>query len=158
MRINEVALNFNNWVFPNAATLKADFEEYKKKETRKWEHRAQMMGFRFPIFDTFQDFVAALKSAQVITLTKEHDRHVMNRSQTSSIESLKSLVGGYNMPRDVDRIVQGYQTNAAIPYPIILKGSNGEWIMAGNTRLDTAFIMGITPKALYVDVSAEKNG
>ena len=144
---------FNNWVFPNAATLQADFDEYKRKETSKWQARAENMGFRFPIFDTLQDFIAALKSAQVITLTPQHDRQVMNRSHTHSIEDLKSLVGGYNMPRDVDRIVQGYQSNAAMPYPIILKGSNGEWIMAGNTRLDTAFIMGVTPKVLYVDVS-----
>lgn len=145
---------FNNWVFPNAATLQADYEEYKKKEMKKWQARSSTMGFRFPIFDTLQDFVSALRSAPVITLTKEHDRRVMNRSHTSSIEDLKSLVGGYNMPRDVDRIVQGYQSNAAIPYPIILKGSHGEWIMAGNTRLDTAFILGLQPKVLYVDVSA----
>lgn len=111
------------------------------------------MGFRFPIFDTLQDFTTALKSAQVIALTKAHDRRVMNRSHTASIEDLKSLVGNYYMPRDVDRIVQGYKTNAAMPYPIILKGLNGEWIMAGNTRLDTAFIMGVVPKVLYVDVS-----
>lgn len=144
---------FNNWIFPTAATLQADFDEYKKKEQKKWKHRADIMGFRFPIFDTFEDFVSALKSARVISLTPEHDRNIMNRSHTSSIDSLKSLVGGYNMPRDVDRIVQGYQTDAAIPYPIVLKGSKGEWIMAGNTRLDTAFIMGLQPKVLYVDVS-----
>ena len=144
---------FNNWVFPNAATLQADFEEYKKKEDYKWKSRAANMGFRFPIFDTFQDFSSALHSAPVINLTKEHDRRVMNRSHTSSLNGLKSLVSGYNMPRDVDRIVQGYQSDAAMPYPIILKGSKGEWIMAGNTRLDTAFILGVQPKVLYVDVS-----
>ena len=144
---------FNNWVFPNAATLQADFEEYKKKEMKKWQHRAEAMGFRFPIFETYQDFATALKTAPVITLTKEHDRRVMNRSHTSSIEGLKSLVSGYNTPRDVDRIVQGYQSNAPMPYPIILKGNKGEWIQAGNTRCDVAFIMGIEPKVLLVDVS-----
>lgn len=148
------SLKFNNWIFPTAATLRADFDEYKKKELTKWKRRAESMGFRFPIFDTYEDFASALKSAKVITLTPEHDRRVMNRSHTGSINDLKSLVSGYNMPRDVDRIVQGYQSNAAMPYPIILKGTNGEWIMAGNTRLDTAFIMGVTPKVLYVDVSA----
>jgi hypothetical protein len=134
--------------------LQADYEEYKKKEMKKWQHRAEAMGFRFPIFETFGDFATSLKSAPVITLTKEHDRRVMNRSHTSSIEGLKSLVGGYQMPRDVDRIVQGYQSNAPMPHPIILKGTHGEWIMAGNTRLDTAFIMGVIPEVLYVDVSA----
>lgn len=155
MRMMEIEKpEFNNWVFPNAATLRADFDEYKGKEDRKWKGRAASMGFRFPIFDTFEDFHAALRSAPVITLTKEHDRRVMNRSHTSSLDGLKSLVSGYNMPRDVDRIVQGYQSNAPMPYPIILKGNNGEWIMAGNTRLDTAFILGVIPEVLYVDVSA----
>ena len=111
------------------------------------------MGFRFPIFNTFNDFVAALKSAQVITLTREHDRNVMNRSHTHSIEDLKNLVSSYNKPRDVDRIVAGYESNAPMPYPIILKGSDGEWVQAGNTRCDVAFIMGFEPKVLLVDVS-----
>lgn len=142
-----------NWTFPDTGTLTADFNEYKKKEKSKWEARAQQMGFRFPIFPTFEDFVSSLKSAKVITLTPEHDRRIMNRSHTGSIDSLKSLVSGYYMPRDVDRIVQGYESNAAIPYPIILKGTNGEWIQAGNTRCDVAFIMGIEPKVLLVDVS-----
>lgn len=111
------------------------------------------MGFRFPIFNTLQDFANALKSARIIELTPQLDKRIMNRSHTSSIDDLKKLVGGYNKPRDVDRIVHGYKTNAPMPYPIVLKGSNGEFIMAGNTRLDTAFIMGITPKVLLVDVS-----
>ena len=145
---------FTNWSFPTEETMLADFKEYKKKELSKWQSRARNMGFRFPIFNTFEDFKNALKSAKVITLTREHDSHINNRSQTSSIDSLKSLVSGYIRPRDVDRIIQGFESNAAIPMPIILKGKNGEWIMAGNTRCDTAFILGVDPvKVLLVDVS-----
>ena len=145
---------FTNWSFPNEATMLADFKEYKKKESSKWQGRAKRMGFKFPIFDTFEDFKNALTSADVITLTREHDSHINNRSNTSSIADLKSLVSGYIMPRDVDRIIQGFETNAAIPMPIILKGKNGEWVMAGNTRCDTAFILGVNPvKVLLVDVS-----
>jgi hypothetical protein len=154
MKIVEIQQpKFSNWVFPKPGTLQADFEEYKKKETKKWKARAESMGFRFPIFNTFEDFVSALKSAKVITLTSGHDRQIMNRSHTSNLKDLKSLVNGYNTPRDVDRIVNGYNTDAPMPYPIVLRGTKGEWIMAGNTRLDTAFIMGITPKVLLVDVS-----
>lgn len=146
---------FTNWSFPNEATMQADFKEYKKKETSKWQGRASSMGFRFPIFDTFDDFSNALRSAEVITLTPQHDSRIANRSHTSNIDDLKSLVGSYVRPRDVDRIVHGFESNAPIPMPIVLKGRKGEWIMAGNTRLDTAFILGVNPiKILLVDVSA----
>lgn len=147
--------SYNNWTFPSDKTIKEDFNEYKKKEERKWKRRAQTIGMRFPIFDTLSDFKSSLKNAEVITVTERFDSRIMNRSHTSSIEDLKNLVSGYVRPRDVDRIVQGFENDDKIPYPIILKGSKGMWIMAGNTRLDAAFIMGVTPKALLVDVSEE---
>jgi len=34
-------------------------------------------------------------------------------------------VSGYVRPRDVDRIVQGIESGAKLPYPIILKGDKG---------------------------------
>jgi hypothetical protein len=37
--------------------------------------------------------------------------------------------------------------------PIILKGSKGMWIMAGNTRQSTARVLGIDADVLLVDVS-----
>lgn len=154
MKILEVTGHkYNNWVFPNQETLQADFDEYKKKELSKWKNRAEQMGFRFPIFDDFKSFKTSLKNAAVVELDAATDRTIMNRSHTGSIESLKGLVGSYHRPRDVDRIVQGYNSNAPMPYPIVLQGSKGKWIMAGNTRLDTAFILGVQPKVLVVDVS-----
>jgi len=142
-----------NWAFPSDSVMKDDFSEYKKKEMSKWRSRADRMGFRFPIFETFDDFKQALKDAEVIELTKALDNKIQNRSQTSSIESLKNLVSSYVRPRDVDRIIQGLQSGARLPMPIVLKGAYGMWIMAGNTRLDSAFILGKKPKILIVDVS-----
>lgn len=157
MKLMEEVVSFANWVFPNDATNRADYSEYKAKESHKWQGRAQSMGFRFPIFDTYEDFVSSLRAAPVTVLTSEMDNHITNRSQTSSLDQLKSLVSGYANfaapPRDVDRIANGYETNAPMPMPIILKGSKGMWIMTGNTRLDAAFILGVTPKILLVDVS-----
>ena len=43
-----------------------------------------------------------------------------------------------------------------MPVPIVLKFSRGYRIMSGNTRLDTAFILGVRPKVLIVDVSDRK--
>ena len=147
------ASHYKNWVFPNAQTLQADFQEYKDKEFKKWNGRAASMGFRFPIFPDFNSFVTSLQNSPVITLTKEHDSRIHNRSHTGSLNSLKGLVSGYSTgPRDVDRIARGMFNNEPIPYPIVLKGTMGEWIMAGNTRLDTSSILGVTPKVLVVDV------
>lgn len=112
-----------------------------------------MMGFRFPIFEDFRSFVSDLRAASVVILDEKTDSQILNRSHTRSIESLKSLVSSYQMPRDVDRIVSGFKNNDPIPFPIVLKGAKGMWIMAGNTRLDTAFILGVTPKVLLVDVT-----
>jgi hypothetical protein len=150
--INE-AKNYNNWMFPSHETMVADYEEYKKKEQTKWKSRVDRIGSRFPIFKDFEHFQQALKNAKVIILTKNIDDRIMNRSHSFSIENLKGLVSSYIRPRDVDRIVSGFEDNDKIPYPIVLKGSKGMWIMAGNTRLDTSFIMEITPKVLMVDVS-----
>jgi hypothetical protein len=141
------------WVFPDNKTLKADFSEYKKKEDYKWKGRAASIGARFPLFNDLAHFTQSLKDAQVVNLTPATDQQIMNRSHTGSIESLQSLVNTYHRPRDVDRIVQGITSGSKIPMPIVLKGSQSMWIMAGNTRLDTAFILGNKPKVLMVNVS-----
>ena len=111
------------------------------------------MGFRFPIFPDFNSFITSLQSSPVVTLTKGHDGIIRNRSHTRSLDGLKSLVQSYSWPRDIDRIAKGFQNNDPIPYPIVLKGTQGEWIMAGNTRLDTADILGVIPKVLVVNVT-----
>jgi len=156
MRLNQYITE--KWVFPDDKTLKSDFSEYKHKEDYKWKRRAEQIGAQFPIFDDFNDFKTRLKKARVVNLTSSVDNQITNRSQSSSIESLKSLVGSYSRPRDVDRIVKGILSDAKMPYPIVLKGNRGMWIMAGNTRLDTAFLLGNKPKVLMVDVSTEEFG
>jgi len=153
MNINEVTAISPNWSFPNQETLQADFNEYKKKEDRKWKQRAIQIGARFPIFDNIECFVKCLKDAQVKTINDSIDATINNRSMTSSIEDLKDLVGSYYKPRDVDRIINGFKTGANIPYPIVIEGSKGSWILAGNTRLDVAGIMELQKKVLWVDVS-----
>lgn len=151
MRITEIEQKVN-WTFPDAKTLQADFTEYQKKEDRKWRGRAEQLGMRFPIFNDLQHFRQSLKNAEIRTLDDATDHQIHNRSHTTSIEDLKRLVGGYYKPRDVDRIIDGYANGATMPYPIVIEGNNGAWIMAGNTRLDTAGILGLPKKVIWVDV------
>jgi len=141
-----------NWTFPDASTLMADWTEYEKKAERKWEGRARHLGMQWPMFTDYNDFVQKLKSAEVRNLSDEVDSRIQNRSHTGSIDSLKSLVSSYYKPRDVDRIVNGFETGAAMPFPIVVEGTNGAWIMAGNTRLDTAGILGLPKQALWIDL------
>lgn len=144
--------NFDNWVFPPEQVIESDFSEYKKKEDRKWKSRAKQMGFQFPIFGTKQDFKQSLQSAQVIPITDQLANQVEHLTSVQTLDQLRDMVSGYVRPRDVDQIVNGFENNDPIPYPIILKGSNGIHIMAGNTRINAARVLGITPKALLVDV------
>lgn len=141
------------WVTPSGADAHADYVEYKKKEDKKWQERAETIGARFPLFDTEDDFKDALKNGRIFTLSEKDWRNIQNLSNVSSIESLKDLVGGYVRPRDVDRIVDGINKGVALPLPIVLKGSKGRWIMSGNTRLNTAKVMKVPQQAIELDVS-----
>ena len=142
--------NYNNWVRYTNRSIELDFEEYKFKEFKKWQSRAKEIGARFPIFETVQQFQQALDAAPIVEIDSLGD--VLNLTKNPSISSIKSMVSGYTMPRDVERIVNGIESNAKIPLPIILKGQHAMWIMAGNTRQSVARVMGISPKALLVDV------
>jgi len=144
--------NFTNWVRYTSESIKMDFLEYKKKEDNRWKNRAHLMGFRFPLFPTLEDFKKDLDNSPIIALTHSMDYKIKNRSRCTTLKDLKSLVSIYKRPRDVEYILQGYQSNSKMPMPIVIQGERGPWIMAGNTRLDTAFIIGIKPKVLWLDL------
>jgi hypothetical protein len=143
--------SFNNWTRFSEASLEADFQEYKQKEQRKWKQRAELIQARWPLFQDIQEFRQALSSAPVVDV--DSLRSVQNLTKNRSIADIKDMVSSYAWPRDVARIQQGYQENHKMPLPIIIKGQQGMWIMAGNTRQSVARVMGITPRALLVDVS-----
>jgi len=63
------------------------------------------------------------------------------------------MVSGYHIPRDVQRIVDGMKSGATLPMPIVLKGSDGLFIMAGNTRQAVARVLKVPCKVLLVDVT-----
>lgn len=143
--------SFNNWTRFTDASLEADFQEYKQKEQRKWKQRAELIQARWPLFQDIQEFRQALSSAPIVDV--DSLRSVQNITKNRSIADIKDMVSSYAWPRDVARIQQGYQENHKMPLPIIIKGQQGMWIMAGNTRQSVARVMGITPRALLVDVS-----
>ncbi|MFW6046285.1 MAG: hypothetical protein ACOCP4_00580 [Candidatus Woesearchaeota archaeon] len=114
------------------------------------------MGFKFPIFSNFEEFKFKLKNADIIKITDKWVNKITHLTNIDDLEELKSMVKSYKRPRDIESIISGFENNDKIPYPIILKGNNGYHIMAGNTRINIARIMNITPEALLVDVSKKK--
>lgn len=144
---------YDNWSMHNQNTIKSDFSEYKHKEERKWKERADKMGFRFPIFEDEDHYTDELKNGTIITVDDETWDEVVHLSTAHSLDELRDIVSGYVHPRDIDRIIHGFQNNVEMPLPVMLKGHNGMFIMSGNTRLNVARLMGVTPKAIVVDVS-----
>jgi hypothetical protein len=141
---------FNNWVKYTRESLKWDWEEYKKKEDYKWKGRMANIDGRWPIFDSIQHLKKELDKSKVVNLDKI--RSSVGWTDIDDIHGLKGLVNSYKRPRDVDRIVKGYESNAKIPMPIVLKSGNNYWPLAGNTRQNTASIMGIPVKVHVIDV------
>ena len=141
------------WKFPTKGDMKSDFNEYKAKEFKKWEYRANEKGFRFPIFKDFGDFVKTLKSGKIVPLTSTLFNKLPDSSTYTNINDLTDLVQSYHRPRDINRIIKGFDNNEKIPYPVILKGSKGFYRLSGNTRTNVAMIKGISVEVLVVDVS-----
>lgn len=140
-----------NWVRPDLQNLELEYKYEYLLPSRNWDRRCQSIGAEYPLFDDQEDFNRKILSAPVINITPE--MRVTNMTHCSSIEGVRDLVSGYQFPRDVDRIIDGFQRGADMPLPIIIKGTNGMWILSGNTRSNLAMIHGIPLKAIVYDAS-----
>jgi hypothetical protein len=147
----QIAPSYNAWIRYTPESLHADWSEYVHKQDAKWHTRAKQIGARWPLFTNMHDFKQALDQAPIVNVDELAD--VGNMTRNHSLQSIRDMVSGYQNPRDVDRIVAGMHAGVPLPLPIILKGRTGMWIQAGNTRQATARVLGVTPKALLVDVS-----
>ena len=140
----------NHW---EKLALKQDFDEYKLKEKSKWESRARKFGFKFPLFNSFEDFQSKIQSARVINLDEYRD-DIEHLTLCNTIDDIKELVSTYQYPRDVDRIVKGLKSGSKLPMPIVLKGYRGMFIMSGNTRQNVAHVLSIPTQAVLIDLSS----
>lgn len=145
-----VESTYNNWVRYTDESLRADWDEYKLKEEKKWRSRAAQIGAAWPLFDSIERFQKALDVSPIVKIDRLGP--VRNLTKNRTIEDIENMVSVYLYPRDVQRIVAGLTGNKAIPLPIILQGQKDRWIMTGNTRQAVARVLGIEPRALLVDV------
>ena len=144
--IKENFSDYNSWRLPDDKELSQEYHwEYEIRNIKNWN-----------LFDSEREFIKKAKEGKLVEINKDFDDKIQYRSHAGSIEALKVLVSHYKFPRDVDRIVKGFENNEAMPVPIVLKFSRGYRVMSGNTRLDAAFILGVKPKVLIIDVSDRK--
>jgi hypothetical protein len=143
------SINFSNWRAPSISDLKREFHV---------EH--ELKGLE--CFESEKDFINACKRGKLTSITKDMNSNIGNRSNTRSFAELLGLIKSYrSYPKyrneDTLRGLYGaFKENKEMDLPIILKDEDGSMsVFSGNTRLDVAFQLGLTPKALVVSIQGE---
>lgn len=153
--VEEEKVRFTNWVKPSDKDIELEYKiEYEIKPLKQVTNDA---------FPTANDFKKAVKKAKVISITPALDRKIEYRSRTKSKSQIISLIKGYasypefRNEKTIEAIYDGFRENNPMKMPFILKFPDGRLrIMSGNTRTDIAQHMGVTPKALLIEVPSEK--
>lgn len=144
-------INFNNWIIPSDKDIELEYKiEYDIKPLKRITNNA---------FPTVEDFKEAVKSGEVVNVTKSFDRKISYRSRTKSKEEIISLIKGYasypefRNEKTIEAIYEAFKDNKPMKMPFIIELPNGKMrIMSGNTRLDIAQQLGITPKAILIKI------
>lgn len=138
--------SYNSWVMPDENTLRREF---------RVEHEYKNLN----LFDDVEDFLTKVKDGEITPVSKSDDMSIINRSRTGSFDSLLNLISSYaSYPkyRNEDTLRDLYkkmEENKELDFPIVLQYPDGRRrIFSGNTRMDVAFQLGITPKVILVNI------
>lgn len=137
---------YNKWTMPDRKMLAQEYRvEHEKKGRRD--------------FETEEEFVDAIKNAEVVEVDSRMDSKIGNRSRTPDFDSLHSLISTYaSYPKyrneeSLRRMYRRFGNGEPMDYPIVFKDKHGRMtIFSGNTRMDIAFQMNIKPKVLMVNI------
>ena len=139
-------VSYNAWVTPDEDTLRREF---------KVEHEYKGLN----LFDDVEEFLTKVKDGEITPVSKSDDMSIINRSRTGSFDSLLNLISSYaSYPkyRNEDTLKDLYtkmEENKELDFPIVLQYPSGRRrIFSGNTRMDVAFQLGITPKVILINV------
>jgi len=144
--IESIKKQYNAWVMPSDEMLAQEYKvEHELKGKKIWE--------------SFKEFIDAVKNATIVEVDEAMDNKIYNRSRTKTFDSLHNLIKSYrSYPkyRNEDTLKNLYtriKNNETLDYPIVLKYKDGNMIIfSGNTRMDVAFQMGVNPKVLMVEI------
>ena len=138
------SIQYTSWVNPSVDSLKKEF---------KIEH--ELKGHDF--FDSEKEFLEAARKAQVVTTTSSEDARIAYRSRTASKKELLNLIKGYRSypkyrnEKTLENMYTRFQENEPMDMPIVIEFESGQRrIFGGNTRMDIAFQLGISPKVFLI--------
>jgi hypothetical protein len=154
MRLHEFILeaeSFSNWREPTRQDLGKEYKiEYEIKPSLKsWLDDA---------WPTLDDFLNAAAQGQVITVPDELDRTIEYRSRTRTRSQLRDLLSSYRSwpefrnDQTLSDLYTAFEQNREMTMPIVVKYQGDLRVMAGNTRMDVAQQLGITPQVLLISV------
>ncbi len=141
---------YDNWFVPLPSDLKFEWEtEYDKMNIYLNTH----------YFDDQDAFVTTVSEhGQVIRLTPEMDYKISRRTHCNSLNELENMVASYRSAARrkgvPHRLAEMMQHGEPLPMPIVMKRNQRMYIVGGNTRLDVAEILGVSPnpRVIFVDL------
>lgn len=154
---------FTNWIIPSDEDLALEYKlEYGLKNLGyEIENTMSDLGYQihYNVFPDATSFVNAAKRGKVITIDKALDDKIEYRSSCTSIDCLIRLIKGYrSYPKyrnenTIQDMANAFDQNKPMKMPIVLQFDNDHFrVMGGNTRMDMAFIKGVNPKVLTIDL------
>ena len=141
-----------NWVRPSDASIRKEYQiEYLKHLIHELPRN---------IFPTEAEFVKAVKAAPELVVDSATDRKIANRSRTKDMEELLDLISGYrSFPKfrnedTLKALDKRIRKGESVDMPIVVRFPDGKMrVLAGNTRMDIAFMHGINPRVVMLDLT-----
>jgi len=137
------------WIRPTVQNLKQEYHvEVKLK--------GMNLG---PSIKSEDDFISKARMSKLVTITPALDRQIQYRSRTKSKDQLLNLIRGYRSypefrnEKTVQQLYDRIGNGDPMTAPIVLKYKTGKMrVLAGNTRMDVAFQLGVNPKVLMLEI------
>lgn len=140
------------WVRPTYDDLVREFDV---------EHQRKGLGF----FNSEGEFINAANQGVVRDVTPDLDVTIRNRSFTPTAQDLINLSktyrswGPYRNEGTIQSIYEGLNQGSNMTMPMVIQYGNGlNRILSGNTRMDAARHLGLTPQALFIKAPFKKGG
>lgn len=134
------------WIRPSLDNLK---QEYHVEVVLKGNN----------FFDSEQQFLDAAADGEVLTINADTDSKIAYRSRTKSKQELLQLIRGYRSypefrnEKTIENLYNRIGAGESMTMPLVVRYSDGKMrVLAGNTRMDVAFQLGVNPQVLVINI------
>lgn len=145
-----MATEYDAWVRPTEDDLKFEWET---------EHDKMSVYLNTDYFNSEENFLKVFREhGKVMRLPREVDAKVGRRTHCDSVEEVEMMVSTYRSASRrkgvPTKLAEMMKNGEPLPMPIIIRFNGSLKVMSGNTRLDIAEILEVTPdpKVLFVDL------